>query len=95
MMQAIFTEVVTPPTRYRRYDKAAAVLEDIVRRGLQSVRAEHFEREAFAKRLGLPVQTLVNIERGHRHLKATEFVRARLRNGQEPGVARAGDLPTL
>ena len=55
------------------YDEAVASLAGILRRGLKSIRSEHFKRKAFANRLGIKVQALVNLERGHRNLLAAEL----------------------
>jgi transcriptional regulator with XRE-family HTH domain len=55
------------------YDAAVVSLENILLRGLKSIRSEHFSRKEFANRLGLKVQSLINIERGHRNLLAAEL----------------------
>lgn len=55
-------------------DKAVVTLNDIIRRGLRSLRSERFKRREFARRLGMSVQSLANIERGHRKLLAAELL---------------------
>lgn len=66
------------------YDQAVVALAAILLRGLKSIRSEHFKRKAFAKRVGLPVQSLVNIERGHRKLLAAEFFVLAFALGKNP-----------
>lgn len=72
-----FTSVTPSQRRSSRaptYDAAVASLTAILLRGLKSIRRQHFNsRKAFARRLGLPVQGLINIERGHRKLLAAEL----------------------
>ena len=55
------------------YEQAVASFAAILLRGLKSIRSEHSGRKAFARRLGLPVQSVINIERGHRKLQAAEL----------------------
>ena len=55
-------------------EKAVATLNDIIRRGLRSLRSERFKRKEFAKRLGMSVESLGDIERGNRKLLAAELL---------------------
>ena len=69
--------LATPrPRRHTQsYDEAVTALQAILLRGLKSVRREHFpSRKAFARHLKLPVQSVINIERGHRKLRAAELL---------------------
>ena len=49
-------------------------VDAFARRGLRSLRSERFKRKDFARRLGISVQSLANIERGHRKLLAAELL---------------------
>ena len=70
--------LASPPRRRaylktQTYEQTVAALAAILRRGLKSIRSEHCGRKAFARRLNLPVQSVINIERGHSKLQAAEL----------------------
>jgi DNA-binding XRE family transcriptional regulator len=84
-MRAVTLADVRPwRRRYAAYPQAVAALDNILRRGLKSIRAEHFKRKEFARRLGLPVQSVINIERGHRNLRAAELFLLAFVMNEEP-----------
>jgi transcriptional regulator with XRE-family HTH domain len=66
------------------YEQAVAGLTAILLRGLKSIRSEHIGRKAFARRLNLPVQSVINIERGHRNLRAAELFLLAFVMNEEP-----------
>jgi DNA-binding transcriptional regulator YiaG len=74
-----------PRRHTQSYDEAVTALQAILVRGLKSIRQERFpSRKGLARYLRVPVDTVINIERGHRRLLAADLLVYALAFGKSP-----------